>query len=130
MMRSALALGPMMTIALLAATTAVAVVRSGPPRPGTCQLWEDRDMTGDRLDIGNGDTATFGEDPMGDTYWSERGDGWNDTISSLRSPRGCRLTVYEHAKGNGASRVYDGRTVYYVGDKWNDRISSAVCSCD
>lgn len=53
---------------------------------------------------------------------------WNDRISSLDVTRNCHLTVYEHAGFKGASRIFN-RTQSYVGDHWNDRISSMECQC-
>lgn len=53
---------------------------------------------------------------------------WSDEISSLRVRKGCVLRVYEHTKFGGAQWKITG-PVPWVGNGWNDRISSFVCSC-
>lgn len=54
--------------------------------------------------------------------------GFNDRLSSLALAPRCELTVYEHADFQGASRRF-GDDVPEVGRAWNDRVSSAICSC-
>lgn len=50
----------------------------------------------------------------------------NDALSSLRVPSGWRITVYENAGFTGASRQFQEGDIAYVGDDWNDRVSSFV----
>lgn len=54
---------------------------------------------------------------------------WNDRISSIDVSRGCRLTAFEHKNFTGDSKTF-GAPNRYVGDLWNDRISSMQCNCD
>ena len=49
----------------------------------------------------------------------------NDTISSVQVPDGLKLTLYEHAEWQGASKSFT-RDAVYVGDDFNDRTSSFV----
>jgi len=54
---------------------------------------------------------------------------WDDKISSIYVEPRCRLTVYASAPRLAASRSYDEGGTAYVGDGWNDTISSLECSC-
>jgi hypothetical protein len=56
------------------------------------------------------------------------GSEWNDEISSIACNSYCELTVYEHRDFNGAHRTFRGN-ISYVGDAWNDDISSMVARC-
>ncbi|MCA9694355.1 MAG: RICIN domain-containing protein, partial [Myxococcales bacterium] len=49
----------------------------------------------------------------------------NDSLSSLKVPQGMVVALYEHANFGGLSRVYFEDTSY-VGDDWNDKVSSIV----
>jgi hypothetical protein len=53
----------------------------------------------------------------------------NDKISSFRIVRGCRVVAYEHAEFRGPSAQWT-QSVPYVGDNWNDLISSWRCLCN
>ncbi|MEO8756038.1 MAG: hypothetical protein ABI624_25545 [Casimicrobiaceae bacterium] len=59
---------------------------------------------------------------------------WNDVVSSAKVDRTCHLRVWEHVNAGGASKEWHGGSkgllINYVGDAWNDRISSATCLCD
>jgi hypothetical protein len=57
------------------------------------------------------------------------GSEWNDEISSIACKSSCRLIVYEHRDFDGAHRTFRGN-ISYVGDAWNDSISSMVAQCD
>lgn len=48
-------------------------------------------------------------------------------IASAKPLAGC-VTVYEHIHFQGASKTFCGSTSY-VGDDWNDRISSFKADC-
>jgi hypothetical protein len=51
-----------------------------------------------------------------------------DKISSFRMVTGCRVIAYEHVDFKGPNAQW--RTdVPYVGDSWNDLISSWECKC-
>lgn len=117
----------------LLATTASAELRSGPPRAGQCKLFEHRDMQGARMTLHHGDRVSFASEDVGNTTWSEK-PRWNDHVSSATVDPHCTLRVWEHMKAGGAMKEWhggrNGLLVKYVGDRWNDRVSSAVCSCD
>ncbi|MDC3962932.1 peptidase inhibitor family I36 protein [Polyangium jinanense] len=53
---------------------------------------------------------------------------WNDIISSIQVEQLCKVTVYEDVNFGGASWTASG-AVDWVGDFWNDRISSYICTC-
>lgn len=63
-------------------------------------------------------------DTIFDTYY-------NDAISSLIVYRGCVCTFYWDANYLGKSLTYDARDsdvrIPWIGDEWNDQISSAKC---
>jgi hypothetical protein len=48
---------------------------------------------------------------------------FNDTISSIWLPESLQVVVYEHADRGGSSTIFS-ETISYVGDPWNDKISS------
>lgn len=118
---------------LLAASPAVAEQRTWPARRAYCTLWEHRDMQGASLRMANGERVSFARSDVGSTAWREFPE-WNDDVSSATVDPGCRLQVWEHIQGKGASKTWPGGQtglrVKYVGDAWNDRISSAICYCD
>jgi syncollin len=55
---------------------------------------------------------------------------WNDQVSSFKVMPGCQLTLWEHAStwGYGA-RFRSTRSYKYVGSRWNDKASWALCRC-
>jgi hypothetical protein len=57
------------------------------------------------------------------------GKEYNDQVSAVRVPTGCRLTVYQHSKFKGKSKNFGPGSHRYIGGSWNDQISSASCSC-
>ena len=54
---------------------------------------------------------------------------WNDLISSISCNPACSVDVYEHVDYRGARRRFQG-AVPWVGDAWNDHISSIQIFCD
>jgi Peptidase inhibitor family I36 len=56
------------------------------------------------------------------------GSAWDDEISSIACNSYCKVTVFEHRDFNGASHTFAGN-ISFVGDGWNDDISSMVASC-
>lgn len=94
---------------------------------GTWEFYEHIDFGGRSFRMGPGEQPFVGQ-------------AWNDRISSMRcvgtgrraddvegAPRrrGCAVTLFEHVNFNGDS--FDiRRDVPWVGDRWNDRISSIV----
>lgn len=55
--------------------------------------------------------------------------GMNDKISSFRIARGCHVEVYEHRDFQGPSARLQG-DVPFVGQNWNDLVSSWACVCN
>lgn len=53
---------------------------------------------------------------------------WNDHVSSFRVNNGCTLTLWEHVNQGGA-RFRSNRSYRYVGGRWNDKASEALCMC-
>ncbi|CCJ06009.1 hypothetical protein [Methylocystis sp. SC2] len=53
---------------------------------------------------------------------------WNDHVSSFRVKNGCTLTLWQHVNQGGA-RFRSNRSYRYVGDRWNDQASEALCTC-
>jgi syncollin len=53
---------------------------------------------------------------------------WNDQVSSFKVTPGCTLTMWQHVNASGPH--FRSSTSYrYVGDRWNDQASEAVCMC-
>ena len=59
--------------------------------------------------------------------YSDLGVG-NDALSSIRIPRGLRVTLYEHANFEGRSAMMrsDADTEFFMGNQFNDLTSSVV----
>lgn len=85
-----------------------------PPQPA-CLMYEHINFTGEVLPI-RGKLNSVGAN-------------WNDKVSSVRVPNNCQLTVYQHIDYDGDNRVFGPGGVAFVGNLWNDQISSADCSC-
>lgn len=64
-----------------------------------------------------------------DVPYPSLGEGWNDVVSSVRVPRGCRLAIYQDYDFRGAARTISPGSYRSVGDSWNDEISSVQCLC-
>ena len=92
-----------------------------------CVVYEHRDFGGRSLRIGQR-PVTFGTGTEGDSNWNSVS-GWNDRISSMQFPAGCQMVTWEHELGRGRSHVWNKGQVRFVGDQWNDRISSVECRC-
>lgn len=80
-----------------------------------CMAYEHRDFDGRRQDLGR------------NRHFSYVGDRMNDKISSFRVSRGCHVVVWEHRNKGGVSTGFD--ECQYIGDDWNDSISSWSCIC-
>lgn len=85
-----------------------------PPQPA-CLMYEHSDFAGQVLPVRG--------------KLNSVGDSWNDKVSAIRVPNNCELTVYQHINYDGDSRSFGPGAVPFVGNLWNDQISSAVCSC-
>jgi hypothetical protein len=80
-----------------------------------CMYYEHANFGGKRTSIPGGIRRKLGSQ-------------WDDEISSIACNPYCKLTVYEYRDFNGAGEVFAGN-ISYVGDPWNDDISSMVASC-
>jgi hypothetical protein len=81
-----------------------------------CVAYENENFEGKRQDLGP------------NRIYNYVGDRMNDAISSFRVAPGCRIIAWEHRDRGGASTEFGG-DCQYVGDGWNDRISSWECRC-
>lgn len=80
-----------------------------------CVLYEHAGFGGRTVFVpANGSVARFG--------------AFNDRLSSVQVPPGCRLTLHEDIDFRGASLSLSG-DVGFVGEVWNDEASSASCAC-
>ena len=84
--------------------------------PRGCVMYEHNGFGGRSISIRPGGAVSF-----------RGGEFWNDRVSSTRAARGCTLVAYEHSGMRGRSIEMRGRTPQL--GRWNDRISSAECSC-
>ena len=81
-----------------------------------CVAYEHIDFGGHTFTIrGNYDLSYFGS-------------RWNDKISSIACNPYCSMTVWADRDFKGASTTFYPNTAF-VGDAWNDRISSAKVRC-
>lgn len=53
---------------------------------------------------------------------------WNDQVSSFKVTPGCTLTMWQHINQGGA-RFRSSVSYKYVGSRWNDQASEALCMC-
>ena len=53
---------------------------------------------------------------------------WNDKVSSFKVGPGCTLTLWEHVN-QGGHYFRANKSYTYIGDRWNDKASDAVCEC-
>jgi hypothetical protein len=67
--------------------------------------------------------------PLGAQQWSLASHGWNDIISSIQLGSGGSVEVCEHEGFGGACQTLTSNSAY-VGDWWNDRISSFRATAD
>lgn len=92
------------------------------------QLYEHRDFQGGCKIYGPGTSVSYMED-RNPSIWGDFGFGCrgvcNDMISSIKVPYGYKVTVYEHRDFSGRSKEITSDCAY-VGDDWNDIISSFV----
>jgi hypothetical protein len=83
-----------------------------------CVMFEHVNFRGRSIEMGPDDAVSF-----------RGGQFWNDRVSSVFVRRGCTLVAYEHTGMRGDS-IEIRRRARELGDDWNDRISSAECTCD
>src|SRR5689334_23005754 len=87
----------------------------------TAMIYEHADFDGHSLLLAGSDSDLT--DNVMDDSWLFGSTSWNDEISSLKVFDGP-ITVYEHINYQGASHTYYPGDTAYVGDLWNDQISS------
>jgi hypothetical protein len=101
----------LMAVGAVAAGTMVVAPSASAAVTYSAYLFADRDYMGRQTALSNNDIAQL---------------DWNDTISSLMVPRGNTWCFYVDANFQGAYiRAVGPYNVYYVGDNFNDKISSA-----
>jgi hypothetical protein len=98
-----------------------------PASPYVCVAWDHANFGGASIHFRGHVTMDQYDTAQADPDWQLLG-GWNDRISSIQLASGCRIIVWEHTIGRGAHTSFS-QSVRYVGDGWNDRISSASCFC-
>jgi hypothetical protein len=91
--------------------------RPPPPPPQACRLYRDMNFAGGELALAASNS------------YSTLAYGMNDQTSSIKVPQGCKLTVYSREGLSGRSRVFLEGDYNFIGQEWDDRISSADCSC-
>lgn len=89
---------------------------------GVCaQLFWDSGFSGDMYTVVDGADINY------------IGDLWNANVSSLKVQPGCTLRLWEDTGRRGDHRSYAARRrereVSWLGEAWNDRVSSLTCSC-
>lgn len=97
-----------------------------------CTLYEDRDYGGAHKRLANGDDLLMINPPDVGTsngiYRYRYDASWNDVVSSFRVDAGCTLSLWVDVNQGGA-RFHSGNSYRYVGSRWNDQASEALCTC-
>lgn len=100
-----------------------------------CRLYQHRDYRGSLKRMNNSylimkrdptpniGTTTNGHAP--DYFYDAT---WNDQVSSFKVDGGCTLTLWEDFNKGGMKWVTK-KSYSFVGSKWNDEVSEALCSC-
>lgn len=102
-----------------------------------CTLYQHRDFggakytlyDGDRLVMVNGENTgcsrSHGPACRQRTFYNA---SWNDHVSSFKVTDGCVLTLWQHINQGGAY-FRSSKSYLFVGSRWNDQASEALCSC-
>ena len=53
---------------------------------------------------------------------------WDNKISAVKVSSGCQLTLWKKADFQGDKREFTSNAKF-VGNRWNEVVSSATCSC-
>lgn len=123
------------TLAIKVAAVAL-IAASGAAEAG-CTLFQHRDYGGsrwglshfERMKMVNGESlgcTTNGHGGGCESVTYEP--SWNDQVSSFKVTPGCTLTLWQHV-GPGGSHFRSSRSYKYVGSRWNDQASEALCMC-
>jgi hypothetical protein len=83
-----------------------------------CELYQHANYQGGKYLVGRNKKFDFARQ------------SWNDQVSSVKVPEGCRLTVYVNHSMTGAARTFPAGANPNVGQVWNDQITSGICSCE
>jgi hypothetical protein len=89
-----------------------------PSSATTCELYEHANFAGKvyRIDTDKEDAD----------LWRS----FDDDASSVIVPRNCELWVFEDKDFGGRRKPFGPGDYPYVGNYWNDRVSSAACRCN
>jgi len=101
-----------------------------------CRIFQHRDYGGsgytlnhlERMIMVRGEnigTTTNGHGEDSRTIYNA---SWNDHVSSFKVTPGCTLTLWVDINQGGA-RFRSSNSYLYVGDRWNDQASEALCIC-
>ena len=122
---------------LLTSTLAAAAILGPGLAHAGCTLYQHRDYGGAHYTLGHMErmVMTRGES-LGCTTNGHGGGcestlhrpGWNDQVSSFKVTPGCTLTLWQHVNQGGA-HFRSNVSYKYVGDRWNDQASEALCTC-
>jgi hypothetical protein len=103
-----------------------------------CTLYQHRDYGGSGYGLGhfermvmvNGESTGCTTNGHGGGCESTIYDAsWNDQLSSFKVTQGCTLSLWEHVNSGGA-RFRSNQSYKYVGSRWNDKASEALCMCN
>ena len=100
----------------------------------SCRIFQHRDYGGSGYTLLNKDRMLMVNAPEVLTTTNGHGErliyqpSWNDQVSSFKVTDGCVLTLWQHINQGGA-RFRSSRSYLYVGDRWNDEVSEALCTC-
>jgi hypothetical protein len=82
----------------------------------SCSVWQDKNFGGDYMTVRTR------------SQYSSLGVSWSDQISGVQCDIGCFLRGWEAENFSGDYRDFQPSTSY-VGDTWNNRISSLRVGC-
>jgi hypothetical protein len=118
------------SVGIMSLSVASAAALAGP----SCTLFEHRDYGGAHKRLANGDDLLMINDPQPDVGTSNGvfniryDNSWNDVVSSFKVDPSCTLTLWQHVNKGGA-RFRSKISYRYVGSRWNDQASEAMCTC-
>ncbi|MBG0792991.1 hypothetical protein IYY11_06255 [Methylocystis sp. H62] len=120
-----------------AAALTAALLFFSPSAQATCRIFQHRDYGGSGYTLHNFERMKMVRGESLGCTTNGHGGGcestiynpsWNDNVSSFRVKDGCTLTLWQHVN-QGGSRFRSNRSYRYVGDRWNDQASEALCMC-
>ena len=123
---------------LMSALAAAAVLMSPAAARADCTLYQHRDYGGshwslshfERMVMTNGESLGCTTNGHGGGCESTTYEpSWNDQVSSFRVSQGCTLSLWVDVNEGGA-RFRSDTSYKYVGSRWNDKASEALCMCN